>query len=272
MRKTRVTDVFAAPNRSLRTYTVGSVAFNMVDLPGGKQFLLGNVEGEEYSYEGEEPRHFRDISPFSLAEFMVTQALWNEVYDLAKDKGLEYDESLLGLNPSRFYGASRPVENVSWDYAKEFCRVLNLLCGKAENFFRLPSEAEWEYAARCGIRKMLYPGSNLLAEVGWSGENNRQEAMPVGLLAPNACGIYGLGGNVNEWCEDDWHHNYENHPKDGRAWVDQEGKRSYVCVVRGSSWWLSAWYCRCGYREGERPGSDYRSYFNGFRLAAPVCG
>ncbi|WP_044103289.1 formylglycine-generating enzyme family protein [Neolewinella persica] len=237
-------------------------------LPGAENFPIGNNKGEEDSYEDEQPRHSRSIAPFALAEYPVTQTLWTAVYNLAEERNLKFDDDLLRPNPSNFLGPNRPVEKVSWNDAHEFCRILNLLCGKPEKYFRLPSEAEWEYAARAGKRETLYAGSNQLNEVGWYGENNKKETMPVGLLTPNVFGLYDLSGNVFEWCEDDWHGNYENHPSDGQAWIDDPEKRASIRVRRGGSWYNLARYCRCALRIGNGP--DLRDRVYGFRLAAPV--
>jgi len=252
----------------LITKEVNGHAFRFRNLPGMDNFQMGNNEGEEDSYEDEQPRHARSIAPFALAEHPVTQALWTAVYEQAQTKKLEFKEELLRPNPSNFLGPNRPVENVSWDAANEFCRVLNLLLDKPLGHFRLPSEAEWEYAARAGKRETLYAGSNQLNEVGWYDKNNEKETMPVGLLTPNAFGLYDLSGNVYEWCEDDWHNNYNNHLPDGRAWIDDPGNRAEYRVQRGGSWYYYAGYCRCAYRLSRGP--DFRDYDIGFRLAAPV--
>jgi formylglycine-generating enzyme required for sulfatase activity len=230
-------------------------------------FVMGNDKGEEDSLSYEQPKHVRTINPFCLAEFPVTQELWQEVVARAQVQGL-FKEQALSSNPAYFPGANRPVENVSWDDAQEFCRVLNLLLGKPAGHFRLPSEAEWEYAARAGTRETLYAGSNQLAEVAWNRDNSNKETSPVGLLSPNDFGLYDLSGNVWEWCEDDWHDGYRNHPEDGQAWIDDPGGRAVHRVQRGGSWNLSAGYCRCAFRDWYWPVSRY--FIIGFRLAAPV--
>jgi formylglycine-generating enzyme required for sulfatase activity len=265
------TKIFSLPVAPpLTTQKVIGYAFRFRNLPGMENFPMGNNKGEEESYEDEQPRHPRNIAPFALAEHPVTQALWAAVFDSAKKNGLVFSTYLLRPNPSYFSGATRPVESVSWDDAHEFCRVLNELLGKPAGHFRLPSEAEWEYAARAGTRETLYAGSNQLAEVGWYDGNNKKETVPVGQLAPNAFGLYDLSGNVFEWCEDDWQSNYKDAPLNGTAWKDGETKdeRAVHRVRRGGSWFNYARFCRCAYRYYFRPGNRGR-YF-GFRLAAPV--
>lgn len=252
----------------LTTYEVSGHVFRFRNLPGEENFLMGNNKGEENNYKEEAPKHKRIIHPFALAEYPVTQIFWKLVYELGKERCLKFNERILRPDSSYFFGRYRPVEFVSWDAAKEFCRLVNLIFGKEEGFFRLPSEAEWEYAARAGSRETLHAGSNHLADVGWFDENNEKETMPVGMLSPNTFGLYDLNGNVLEWCEDDWHENYENHHVNGGAWVDDLENRALRRVLRGSSWLSNAGFCRCAYRVGRRPVILSRG--NGFRLAARV--
>jgi formylglycine-generating enzyme required for sulfatase activity len=251
-----------------QTYTVGGQDFHLRSLPGADAFPIGNEEGEEDSYEDEQPKLSRDIAPFAIEEVPVTQALWAAVHQEAIDRGVAFDEEKLRSNPSHFRGNARPVENVSWEDAREFCRVLNLLLGFPSDHFRLPSEAEWEYAARAGTRDCIYSGSNELDEVGWNDSNNNKETAQVGLLAPNGFGLYDLSGNVWEWCEDDWHDSYENAPEGGSAWVDDPEDRAGSRVRRGGSWGYVPRFCRCACRGGGGPG--VRVSRVGFRLAAPV--
>ena len=167
-------------------------------------------------------------------------------------------------NPSAFKGDNRPVETVSWDNAQEFIRKLNEITGKA---YRLPTEAEWEYAARGGKQSegYKYAGSNQLKEVGWYDANSYGETKPVGMKAPNELGLYDMSGNVYELIEDQWHDNYDGAPSSGAAW---KGKGEYpVRVVRGGSWGYGLRFCRCANRFNN--GSEYRSDDVGFRLALP---
>ena len=253
---------------TLTTHRVNGHEFRFRNLPAADNFLMGNNEGEEESFGDEHPRHPRSIAPFALAEYPVTQALWAAVYELAGQRGLTFDAELLRPNPSYFPGPNRPVENVSWDDVHEFCRVLNELLEKPKGHFCLPSEAEWEYAAREGKRDTLYAGSNQLAEVGWYYDNSGKEIMPVGLLAPNDFGLYDLSGNVREWCEDDWHSGYGNRPSNRRARNNDSGKSVKVCMLRYDSWVTSL--KRVAAPAAFPLFSDDRYFNYGFRLAAPV--
>jgi formylglycine-generating enzyme required for sulfatase activity len=262
-----VTSIFSPPPLQQKAYTVGDTTFRMVALPEMDSFVMGNDKGEKDIFDTEQPKHVRTINPFCLAEFPVTQQLWEEVVARARVQGM-LQEQELPLNPAYFKGANRPVESVNWHEARTFCEVLSKLTVGQPDFFRLPSEAEWEYAARAGTRETIYAGSNQLAEVAWNEDNSKKETAPVGLLCPNDFGLYDLSGNVWEWCEDDWHGDYRNHPEDGQAWIDDPGKRAVLRVLRGGSWFSYARDCRCAFRDDYGPVS--RNRVNGFRLAAPV--
>jgi hypothetical protein len=197
---------------------------------------MGSASGDEDAFPDEYPQHQVTLGPFALAQFPVTQGLWGSVLARARVQGIDPKEQGVPDNPSRFRGANRPVEQVNWHEARSFCSLLNEVLQLPPNHFRLPSEAEWEYAARAGKPTHSYAGSNQLEEVGWYRGNNSKATAPVGLLAPNAFGLYDLSGNVWEWCEDDWHGGYDNAPDDGSAWVDDPDTRAGVRVRRGGSW------------------------------------
>ena len=197
---------------------------------------------------GEGPSaHPVKVSSFYMAKYPVAQALW---------------QAVMGENPSRFKGENHPVESVSWNDSKDFIEQLNRATGKA---FRLPTEAEWEYAARGGIyaQGYAYAGSDKLKQVGWYYENANGETPDVGLLLANELGIHDLSGNVLEWCEDDWHDSYKNAPKDGDAPV-----RGGTRVIRGGSYFDSAETCRPAFSIRLTP--DNRYYFLGFQLVLPL--
>jgi sulfatase modifying factor 1 len=233
--------------------TVNGHTFCMVSVQGGT-FTMGTKKDDPDNYGDEHPDHDVRVPNFSLGQFPVTQALWKAVMD--------------GENPSFFKGDTRPVEQVSWeDIDKNFLPELNK---KLPGWnFRLPTEAEWEYAARSptlgeGRGGALYAGSNRLEAVGWWAGNSHGETKPVGLKLPNALGLFDMSGNVWEWCEDDWHGDYNGAPTDGRAWVDNP--RGSSRVLRGGSWDSDSGYCRVAYRDYGLPG--FRGDTVGFRLAA----
>jgi formylglycine-generating enzyme required for sulfatase activity len=225
---------------------------DLVFIQGGA-FQMGDEHGDLWS--ACRPVHEVTVKDFYLSKYPVTQALWRAV---------------MGEDPPElaFKGSgNRPVERVSWDDTQLFIQQLNERTGES---YRLPTEAEWEYAARGGIYKQgdassmtKFAGSNKLKEVGWCGENSHGETKPVGLKFPNELGLYDMSGNVWEWCEDVWHKNYEGAPEDGSAWL--KGGEQNLRVVRGGSWSYSSDYCRVAYRG--RYDLDYRFNVIGFRLA-----
>ena len=211
--------------------------FHLVEVKGGV-FQMGSEDGDAYDWE--KPVHPVKVSDFWMGEYVVTQALWKAVM------GEEHA-------PFYFQGDQRPVEQVSWKTIDEqFLPRLNEMTG--ENY-RLPTEAEWEYAARGGIHQSpyQYAGSNRLKEVGWYGENSHYETKPVGLKKPNILGLYDLSGNVREWCGD-WYSMtkyYEECKEKGVV----ENPAGFDCgdarVVRGGSWWvLAEWHSQVSYRFG----------------------
>ena len=222
------------------------VAFDMVLVEGG-EFEMGGADEE--AYDEEKPVHRVTLSSFYLGKYPVTQSVWTAV---------------MGSNPSDFKGDHRPVENVSWEDAQEFIGKLNDLTGKP---YRLPSEAEWEYAARGGVllegEGYLYAGSDKLKQVGWYDENSGSETHEVGLKYPNEFGLYDLSGNVWEWCQDQWHENYKSAPDDGSAWEDRDAGSSRV--IRGGSWLDNSGRCRVASRYYFEPAPRLTSL--GFRLA-----
>jgi formylglycine-generating enzyme required for sulfatase activity len=223
-------------------------------LPTGTSFDLIFVEGCTFTmgndasrYDDEKPAHPVTVPDFYLGRYPVTQGLW---------------QAVMGENPSYFKGMNRPVEQVSWDDTQVFLEKLNELTGKT---YRLPSEAEWDYAARGGNQSkgFVYAGSNKLKEVGWYYQNSHGETKPVGMKFPNELGLYDMSGNVWEWCADVWHDNYKGAPKDGSAWL--EGGEQNWRVVRGGSWLYYDFYCRVSYRNDYL--ADFRFNYIGFRFA-----
>jgi len=235
------------------SFNLGKVTFNMLPVEGGT-FQMGGTE-----FDKEKPIHQVSVPSFYIAEFLVTQALYKAV---------------MGENPSYFKGRRQPVERVSWNDTKVFLEKLNSLKevikileaqGLEKHHFCLPSEAEWEYAARGGkySEGYTYAGSDDLKQVGWYDGNSNSETKPVGLLQPNELGLYDMSGNVFEWCEDDWHNSYSETPVDGSAWIDAPS-RATNRVIRGGCYFLIAVHCRPAFRTDDSPA--YRYYNIGFRL------
>ena len=195
------------------------------------------------AYKDEKPAHSVTLSSYYIGQTEVTQALWKEV---------------MGKNPSRFEGDTNPVECVSWDDCQTFIQKLNQRTGKT---FRLPTEAEWEYAARGGkkSRGYKYSGSNDIGTVAWCAGNSGRKTHAVGTKAPNELGLYDMSGNVWEWCSD-WYGGYSA----GAQTNPQGPSAGSGRVLRGGSWGRSAWSCRVSYRSGPDP--DNSSSFNGLRL------
>ena len=227
----------AQPESKNRLIQVGNVQFEMVHVEGGT-FRMGATEEQgEDAFDREKPVHRVTLSSYLIGKHEVPQALWEEV---------------MGCNPSKNkQGGDYPVENVSWFDCQEFIGKLNARTGMQ---FRLPTEAEWEYAARGGDRSKgyKYAGSNKLNEVGWYRSNSGNHTHPVGLKKPNELGLYDMSGNVLEWCEDRFGA-YSN-----EAQTNPTGPQSgYIRVLRGGGDWGFAWYCRVSYRVSHGPGDRH---------------
>ncbi|MEI1376007.1 caspase, EACC1-associated type [Nostoc sp.] len=219
------------------------VVLEMVAITGGK-FLMGSLESEPERYNSESPQHPVTIQPFFMGKFPVTQSQWASVAALPK---VNID---LNPDPSNFKGVNRPVEQVSWDDAIEFCARLSK---KTEKTYRLPSEAEWEYACRAGTTTPFYFGETITTDLanyrgtdwdyngtvypgnyaqGPKGEY-REQTTDVGKFPANPFGLFDMHGNIWEWCQDEWHENYNGAPKDGSAWlIDNDNQM----LLRGGSW------------------------------------
>jgi formylglycine-generating enzyme required for sulfatase activity len=246
---------------------VVNVAFEMVQIPGGS-FLMGSPEDELERSRFESPQHLVTIAPFFMGRCPVTQDLWRFVSSLPKVlRDLDPD-------PSEFKGNSRPVENVSWHDATEFCQRLARHTGKP---YRLPSEAEWEYACRAGTTTPFHFGNTITPEVAnydWSetyGQDGIQKekdfegTTPIGQFnIANRFGLYDMHGNVWEWCQDHWHDNYLEAPVDGSAWIDPDASEDAARVLRGGSWFNIPWDCRSASRLSNDAG--FRYDYIGFRV------
>ncbi|MEA5489685.1 MULTISPECIES: formylglycine-generating enzyme family protein [Pseudanabaena] len=231
----------------------------MEPIPTGS-FMMGAPKAEKDSNDDERPQHKVSVPDFMIGIYPITQAQWRFVATLPKVKtDLEPD-------PSNFKGEDRPVERVSWLDAMEFCRRLSK---HTKREYRLPSEAEWEYACRAGTTTAYSFGDNAaeLGEYAWYGENSDSQTHPVGQKQPNAFGLYDMHGNVWEWCADDWHESYKGAPKDGSVWI--KDNKNYEApeaskLLRGGSWDFFAQYCRSASRFNFLARVQYDSF--GFRV------
>ena len=217
---------------------VKDVEYPMVYVSGGSFDMGATSEQGRDAENDEEPVHRVTLSSYSIGKYEITQELW---------------EAVMGSNPSYFKGAKRPVEQVSWDDCQDFIRKLNELTGAS---FRLPTEAEWEFAARGGnsSRGYKYSGSDTLDDVAWYYDNSIGETHHVGTKSPNELGLHDMSGNVWEWCSDRYG-SYSNSIL--RRILEYR-------VFRGGSWDLDSRYCRVSFRNYRTPG--YRSRDIGFRL------
>jgi len=232
---------------SNRTFNVNGVSFTMVYVQGGTFTMGATSEQGSDAYSDEKPTHSVTLSSYMIGQTEVTQALW---------------QAVMGNNPSRFTGDSRrPVEMVSWDDCQEFLRKLNSLTGQR---FRLPTEAEWEFAARGGNKSnhYKYSGSKNIGDVAWYYHNSSSTTHPVGKLQPNELGIYDMSGNVYEWCSDWYGGNYYSSSPSNNPQGPSSGS---FRVLRGGSWFDDTRYCRVSFRFYDYPVNRYFSI--GLRLA-----
>ncbi len=220
-------------------------ALDTICVEGGT-FMMG--KDDELSHSP----HSVKLTDFHICKYPVTQALWEAVMPADKP------------NPSFFRGPRRPVEQVNWHEVQEFIKILNKKTGHT---YRLPTEAEWEYAARGGklSQGFTYAGSDKLKEVAWFGQNSHGETKPVGLKRPNELGIYDMSGNVWEWCEDRWSGDYYQQCADLGTVENPPGPDtgSYR-VLRGGCWLRAPQGCGSACRNYRVP--EYRDDDFGFRL------
>ena len=261
-----------------------NIALEMVAIPGGT-FIMGSPENEKGRSDDESRQHQVTVPAFYMGKFPITQSQWKAV---AKVPQISRE---LKDNPSCFKGDNLPVERGSWYDAVEFCQRLSKATGKE---YRLPSEAEWEYACRAVNSDRLSVNSDRLTVEEWNEKYHqpfyfgetitsklanyngndtyanepkgeyRAKTTPVGSFPPNNFGLYDMHGNVWEWCADTWHDNYEGAPTDGSAWVTEA---SSINVLRGGSWFNYPWYCRCANRNRFAPDIILNNI--GFRLVFP---
>ncbi|MCU0568006.1 MAG: formylglycine-generating enzyme family protein [Oculatellaceae cyanobacterium Prado106] len=243
----------------------------LVPIPGGR-FQMGSPKDEPERRDTEDPQHEVEVQEFLMGRYPVTQAQWRFVAELPQVvRTLEAD-------PSKFKGGDRPIEQVSWLDAQEFCARLSQHTGRS---YRLPTEAEWEYACRAGTTTPFHFGEMItpdLANYDWDVDYNESKitrkkdfegTTPVDRFGiANAFGLCDMHGNVWEWCEDQWHSDYQNFPhEDGKAWIDADvapQDENVGRVIRGGSWNLNPRYCRSATRYGYVAG--VRNDIIGFRV------
>ncbi len=209
---------------------------NMVYVSGGTFTMGGTIEQGSEVDDDEKPTHKVTLSSFYICKYEVTQALWRAV---------------MGSNPSDFKGDNLPVECVSWNDCQTFINRLNSYTGRN---FRLPTEAEWEFAARGGnySRHYKYSGSNYISDVAWYDDNSGNRTHPVGTKQANELGLYDMSGNVWEWCND-WYGSYNSYSQTDPTGPSSGSDR----VIRGGSWFNGARSCRSSNRYDNAPGISY---------------
>ena len=237
------------------TFTVNGVSFTMVGVKGGTFTMGGTAEQGSDAKSDEKPTHQVTLSDYYIGETEVTQELWQAVMGTTiqeQAKKGKYETSLSGV------GNSYPMYYISWDDCQTFITKLNQLTGKN---FRLPTEAEWEYAARGGQKSKgyKYAGSNALSDVAWYWDNSSSKTHPVKQKQANELGLYDMSGNVWEWCQD-WYGNYGSAAQTNPTGPSSGSYR----VCRGGGWYYSASGCRVADRGGDSPGSRYSDW--GFRV------
>ncbi|NEO87401.1 MAG: formylglycine-generating enzyme family protein [Spirulina sp. SIO3F2] len=269
--------------------TGNALPLQMLLIPSG-EFIMGSPINEQESSEDEQPQHQVTVPNFYMGRYLVTQAQWRAVSQLpVVNSNIE-----LPADPSDFFGTNHPVEQIDWYQAHEFCQRLRQATGRP---YRLPSEAEWEYACRAitpeevltvqgrlTIRrwneqfcKPFFLGQTLTDEVanynahqtygdGNQGEYRNTTTSVDHFKIANAFGLSDMHGNVREWCADHWSDNYEGAPTDGSAWLTDDD--SNYRVVRGGSWFDYPWDCRSAYRLYCMPSK--RSPYIGFRVACSI--
>ena len=217
---------------------------NMVYVEGGTFMMGATSEQGSDAYDREKTAHQVTLSSFSIGKYEITQEEW---------------EAVMSSNPSYFKGKKLPVEKVSWDDCQKFIRKLNQLTGK---YFRLPTEAEWEYASRGGSksRGYKYAGGNGIGSMAWYNGNSGGKTHDVEQKQPNELGLYDMSGNVWEWCQD-WYGSYSSSSQTNPTGSSSGSSR----VRRGGSWHGVPMNCSVSYRYSDAP--DYRSFNLGLRLA-----
>ena len=230
-------------------FNVNGVQFKMVRVEGGTFMMGATSEQGDDAYDSEKPAHKVTLDDYYIAETQVTQALW---------------QAVMGNNLSNWEGDDLPVEMISWNDCQEFIKKLNQLTGRT---FALPTESQWEFAARGGnsSKGYKYAGSDSLDEVAWFRANSKSQTHPVKQKKPNELGLYDMSGNVWEWCNDWFDINYYQSSPESNPQGPTSG---FISVLRGGSWGNGAWYCRVSCRGCGDPG--LRGNAGGMRLSLSV--
>jgi formylglycine-generating enzyme required for sulfatase activity/uncharacterized caspase-like protein len=265
------TELPELPNPPLFSLSLGgNLDLEMVRIPAGK-FMMGSPDNEVGRDPDESPQHWVTVPEFYFGKYAVTQAQWRAI---AQQTKLQVDREL-EENPSRFKGDNLPVENVSWFEAVEFCQRLSKWTGQV---YRLPSEAEWEYACRAGTKTPFHFGNTISTEVanydgnytygqGIKGTYREKTTVVGSFEVANAFGLYDMHGNVWEWCQDHYHDSYTGAPVDGSAWVDSDAKVNVLRMLRDGSWDVIPQFCRSACRFNFN-NPDHHDYGIGFRVVS----
>ena len=207
---------------------------DMIEIPSGT-FMMGSELDDTNAYEYEQPQHLVTIPSFWMSKIVITEAQWDCV------ASLPIQEKALTKYPSH-KGDNYPVTNITWEDCVEFCSRLSCYKGKK---YRLPSEAEWEYACRAGTTTKYSFGDTITEnQANFSRMGRENKPMPVGQFPPNDFGLYDMHGNVWEWCQDNWYDDYNGAPTDGSAWSFDH----YYHVIRGGSYCSVKTNCHSAYR------------------------
>ncbi len=274
-------EIIAEPERSVQAFDEilsEDLLLKMIVIPGGS-FMMGSPEDELDSYSDEKPQHLVTVPSFAIGQLLITQDQWKTIANLSKVK------RKLNSSPSFYSGENLPVERVNWFEAVEFCDRLTRLTRKP---YRLPSEAEWEYACRAGTTTAFNIGPTIATDfANYNGRDDvrddrtiagnygegpkgvyRGKTTSVQSFSPNGNGLYDMHGNLWEWCSDHWHSGYENAPLDGSTWLNIEADENDDRTVRGGSFGNTPQLCRSAFRFSIAP--DFRSDNIGFRVMFPL--
>lgn len=235
---------------------------NFVSIPAGT-YLMGSPNGEQDRYSAEGPVREVHVDGFEMMSTEVTQAMWEDVTGESQETVFRMINRENPDSPIPSPGDNLPMVYISWTDAIEFTEALCAL--DPEYTYRLPAEAEWEYACRAGTEEARY--SSQIDSIAWHLDNTDGALMPVGLLEPNAWGLHDMLGNASEWCLDNWHDNYTGAPGTGIEWTG--GEPGYR-VLRGASWASAPMLHRCAFRDRKR--EDTRLWTIGFRVVRVPTG